>query len=68
MVEGEWEITQMQAVTIEDVLEKREEHRRAADKYGLDSEQARNANKLYKRMIRRKEDLDWQKREKENRR
>ena len=68
MVEGEWEITQMQAVTIEDVLEKREEHRQAADKYGLDSEQARNTSKLYKRMIRRKEDLDWQKREKENRR
>ena len=48
----------MQAVTMEDVLEKREEHSQAANKYVLDSEQARNTHKLYKRMIRRKEDLN----------
>lgn len=38
MVEGEWEITKMQAVTIEDLLQKREERRQATDKYGLDEE------------------------------
>ena len=68
MVEGEWEITQMKEVTIEDVLQKREERRQAVNQYGIHSEQEKRALRLYKRMSCRKEDLDWEKRKKENRR
>ncbi len=56
--DGEAEIQQMQVITQSDLDNMAAQHRRAITTYGRDSEQAKRAFRLYKRMAYRKELLD----------